>query len=54
MALFRPQLKEVASQVGIVKKISNEKARKMLDWQPITKETTIVETAQSLIDHRLV
>ncbi len=47
-AFFKPELKSVASQLGKEKKLSNAKAKRLLDWHPITKQKTIRETAESL------
>ncbi|UBM59580.1 aldehyde reductase [Marinilongibacter aquaticus] len=49
LSVFKPELKSVSSQLGITKKISNDKAKKMLGWQPRNWEATIVDTAESLM-----
>ena len=54
LAIFKPELKQVASQLGKVKVLSNEKAKKVLDWQPRSKESIITETANSLINFGIV
>lgn len=54
LAIFKPELKQVASQLGKVKVLSNEKAKKVLNWQPRSKESIITETANSLIKFGIV
>lgn len=51
---FKPELKAAVPQLGMVKKISNEKAQRVLGWQPRDKETAIFDTAESLIRFNLV
>lgn len=51
---FKPELKSVASQVGIIKTISNEKAKKILGWKPRNKEIIITDTADSLIKFGII
>ncbi|TYP97444.1 dihydroflavonol-4-reductase [Tenacibaculum adriaticum] len=51
---FKPELKSVASQVGIIKTISNEKAKKILGWKPRNKEIIITDTANSLIKFSVI
>jgi dihydroflavonol-4-reductase len=48
-AATNPGLKEAVSQLGRVPMISNAKARASLGWEPRDSETTIVDTAESLI-----
>ncbi|KQS41783.1 aldehyde reductase [Pedobacter sp. Leaf194] len=51
---FKPELKAVVPQLGIVKTISNAKAKSVLNWNPRPKETTIRETAESLIKFKVI
>ncbi|WP_308993452.1 aldehyde reductase [Mariniflexile litorale] len=51
---FKPELKSVASQVGIIKTISNEKAKTILGWKPRNKEVIITDTADSLIKFSII
>lgn len=51
MAPFSPQARAVLPQLGVVRRSSNEKARRLLDWHPRPLEATIVETAESLLHH---
>lgn len=48
-ALFDSSLKQVVGDLGVVKEASNEKARRLLDWQPHTNEEAVLATAQSLV-----
>lgn len=54
LSYLKPELKSVASQVGIIKIISNEKATNILGWKPRNKETTINDTADSLIKFNII
>lgn len=47
-------LKEELQPVTSVKVMSNEKAKRMLNWQPRAKEAIILDTAESLIKFGLV
>ncbi|WP_020531228.1 SDR family oxidoreductase [Flexithrix dorotheae] len=49
ISVFKPELKSISKQVGIVKILSNEKAKKLLNWQPQNWKTTIMDTADSLM-----
>jgi nucleoside-diphosphate-sugar epimerase len=48
LAHFVSDMKMIASEVGKVKHISNEKARRVLDWKPRSNEEAILATAESL------
>jgi nucleoside-diphosphate-sugar epimerase len=48
-AAHDPGMREAASWLGRVPVVSNTKARTLLDWQPRGVETTIVDTAVSLL-----
>lgn len=54
MALFKPELKQVIPQLGVIRQASNAKAREVLGWQPRSIEETILATAQSLLDKGIV
>ncbi len=54
VAYFKPELKSVSTQLGKVKVLSNKKAKEMLGWQPRDKETTIIDTAESLIKFGII
>lgn len=54
LAYVKPELKPVAAQVGIVKTISNEKAKQYFDWDPIPMEVTLKDTSESLVTFKLV
>ena len=49
LSFFKPELKSISSQLGITKVLSNDKAKKVLGWQPRNWETTIIDTAESLM-----
>ena len=51
---FKPELKPIVPQLGVVKTLSNAKAKSVLNWSPRPKETTIKETAESLVRFKIV
>ena len=53
-AIFKPDLRSVAAQLGKNKTISNEKAKTTLGWQPLKKEITLMDTALSLIKSGII
>jgi dihydroflavonol-4-reductase len=50
----KPELKAIVPQLGVVKTLSNAKAKSVLNWAPRPKETTIIETAESLVKFKIV
>ncbi|ALE07844.1 epimerase [Arthrobacter sp. ERGS1:01] len=55
VAIFNKSLaEEVVPRLGEVKHLSNEKARRVLGWAPLSNEDALVATAQSLLDLGLV
>ena len=48
-ALFSPTARNLVPQLGRYRNASNEKAKKLLGWQPRTNEEAILATAESLI-----
>jgi len=52
--LFVPALSSLIPSLGIVRRASNEKARKILGWSPRTNEEGIVAAAESLIQLGLI
>jgi dihydroflavonol-4-reductase len=42
-------VKSVLPELGLIKHYSNEKARRVLGWQPRSNEEAIVASAESLI-----
>ena len=46
---FSTQARAVLPQLGIMRRSSNDKARRLLGWQPRPLEETIVDTAESLL-----
>ncbi|MFI7611056.1 SDR family oxidoreductase [Nonomuraea terrae] len=53
-ALFSPEFRPVAADLDHVKKVSTEKARRVLGWQPRKSEDAIIASAQSMIAKSLV
>ena len=54
LAHFNSDMKMIAPEVGKQKKISNEKACRVLGWTPRSNEESIVATAESLVRLGLV
>ena len=48
-ALFSPKAKASAPMLGGNRNASNEKAKKMLGWQPRSNEEAILAAAESLV-----
>lgn len=48
-SLFDPTLKQIIPDLGKVRPITNEKAKRLLGWAPRSNEDTVVATAESLI-----
>jgi nucleoside-diphosphate-sugar epimerase len=48
-ALFNPQAKAILPLVGIYREASNEKARKLLGWQPRSNKEAILATVESMV-----
>ena len=53
-SLADPALKQFLPELGKVKNGSNEKARRLLGWAPISREDAIVATAESLLRLKLL
>jgi nucleoside-diphosphate-sugar epimerase len=53
-AVFSREFRPIVPDLGHVRKISNEKARRVLRWQPRNPEDAIIATAESLIRKSLV
>jgi len=49
MGMFDPAIAQVASELGKGKSATNEKARRVLDWEPRSNEDSIADTAESLM-----
>jgi dihydroflavonol-4-reductase len=54
VAPVNPAARQVAPDVGKIRRASNEKARSVLGWQPRSNEEAIVATAKSLVRLGLV
>ncbi|HEX2912110.1 MAG TPA: aldehyde reductase [Chloroflexia bacterium] len=53
-ALFDKTVRELVPDLGYARKMSNEKSRRVLGWEPRKPEVAIIETAESLIEKGLV
>jgi nucleoside-diphosphate-sugar epimerase len=47
-------LAQLAPNLGVRSRVSIEKARELLGWQPRPVPRTLVDTARTLRDHQLV
>jgi len=54
LALVNPEAKDILHDLGKVRRASNEKARRVLGWEPRSNEEAILATAQSLVRLGLV
>jgi dihydroflavonol-4-reductase len=54
VALFRPSLRVMLPELGVVKQIKNDKAKRVLGWKPRSIEECILDTVDSLIEHEVV
>ena len=53
-AIFDPELSQVKFEINAERRTDNQKARNLLGWHPIPLERSILDTAQSMIDHGIV
>jgi dihydroflavonol-4-reductase len=53
-ALFSPAAKNIAPQLGRIKKASNAKAKKLLGWAPRSNEDAIVASVESMLKFGLI
>jgi dihydroflavonol-4-reductase len=49
LALFVPPVRQITSELGVVKSASNQKARRLLGWSPRCSEDSVLATAESLV-----
>lgn len=54
VALFDKTVRKIVPELGYAKKMSSEKAQRVLGWQPRKPEVAIIETAESLIKKGLI
>ena len=54
MTLINPPLKAIVPELGRERHCANDKARQVLGWRPRPEEESIVDSAQSLIDLRVI
>lgn len=50
LALWSPGARAVSKDIGVVRRSSNDKARRILGWTPRSTEAALVATARSLFD----
>lgn len=48
VALFNPGVRELVPNLGVARRASNDKARRLLGWSPRSSEAAILATAESL------
>jgi nucleoside-diphosphate-sugar epimerase len=53
-ALRDPAVKQILPELGTTKNATNEKARRVLGWTPLSNEEAIAATAESLVRHGLL
>jgi nucleoside-diphosphate-sugar epimerase len=49
-ALFNPEFRSIVPDLGYAKRTSNEKARRLLGWQPRDPHEAIIAAARSMVD----
>lgn len=54
MANINPAVKQIIPELNRERQVSNEKARRILGWQPRSAEDAIISGAKSLIAHKAV
>ncbi|MEM7486499.1 MAG: aldehyde reductase [Bacteroidota bacterium] len=53
-ANFDPEVKPMLSELGAKRQHTNKKAKKLLNWQPISNKRSIIDTADSLLQLNLI
>ncbi len=48
-SLFDPSIRQILPELGKPRNATSDKARRVLDWSPISREDALVATAQSLL-----
>ncbi|MCH3988072.1 MAG: hypothetical protein LKE75_13385 [Lachnospiraceae bacterium] len=54
MAKFQVPMKVLNTMIGLKYHRDNTKARKLLSWNPRPAKTTVLDTAQYLVDNKIV
>jgi len=54
VAIFDSSIRIIIPELGKIKKATNEKAKRLLGWSPISNEEAIIATAESLIKLGLI
>jgi dihydroflavonol-4-reductase len=54
VGIFNPEARRIAPDVGKVRRVTNEKARRVLGWSPRSNDEALLATAESLVRLGLV
>ena len=54
VALFDGSVRQLVPELGKLKNATNAKAKRVLGWDPISREDAIIATAESLVKYGLV
>lgn len=54
LALFMPEMKQIKPELGNVRDVSGKHTEEVLGFQFISAEQTLVDTARSLVEHKIV
>ncbi len=54
VSIFNKLLAQAVPELGNVKKFTNEKAKRMLEWAPRSNEEAMISTAESLLRFGLI
>ena len=54
VAIFDPTVKTVISDLGQVRNVSNDRIRRVLNWQPRSLEEMVVSMGETMIQHGIV
>jgi dihydroflavonol-4-reductase len=54
LGLFNPSVRSMTHGLGVFKPLSNEKARRVLGWQPRSAQDALIEMGESLLQRGLI
>lgn len=54
IAIFSPVARQTVPFLNVIRLLSNEKAKTVLDWKPRAVQDTILDTVDSLVKHNIV
>ena len=54
VAMFDPTVKTVVSDLGRVRNVSNDRIRRVLNWQPRSLEEMVVSMGETMIQQGIV